>query len=143
MVTIVFRKPEDESPPVNVPWERALTLARTVITSVQSRREHAQAELIDAETRRREKANQGWIRRKILRPLRTDEESVREALATPPHGDTLGNDEWLMTEIASSRFESAAERIRTAALIAPAGASSITVRQSDWDDVLLYTNPYR
>jgi hypothetical protein len=141
MVTVIFRRPEDESPPVVVPWKQALNLARSVIAAVEHQRAKAQAELIDAEIRRRVRANSSWLRRRVLRPLRTDAESVRDALMDPPHGDTLGNDEWLLTEVVAGRFESAAERIRTAALVAPAGSTFITVRQSDWDDVLHFTNP--
>lgn len=139
MVTIVMRQQEEPHVPVVVPRDEALNKVHQVLRAVSERREVEQAALIEAEVARREAANQRWLRRKVLRPLNTDPESVRNDLMDPPHGDTLGNDAWLMTEFAGAHYEGAAERIRTAALLAPAGSTTVTVRQSDWEAVLRYT----
>jgi len=139
MVTIAMRQQEEPYVPVVVPRDKALDKVREVLQTVRARRAEQHAALIEAEITRREAANRRWLRRKVLRPLNTDPESVRNDLMDPPHGDTLGNDAWLMTEFAGAHYESAADRIRTAAALAPAGSTTITVRQSDWDAVLQYT----
>ena len=139
MGTIMMRQQDERSAPTVIPREEALNKVSPVLQTVRTRRETQQAALIDEEIARREAANRTWLRRKVPRPLNTDPESVRNDLTDPPHGDTLGNDAWLMTEFAGAHYEGAADRIRTAALLAPAGSTTITVRQSDWDAVLRYT----